>query len=90
MWEHYPGEDFTENVEEHENSEDRIIQQFISFVYCKDVEEHIRCPKYTEIKTFKQTKIHTWPKEEAPWIRVHMDHKHIRDLDLFLILVDSF
>ena len=28
--------------------------------YGKDVEEHIRrCPKCTEIKTFKQTKIHT-------------------------------
>ena len=32
--------------------------------FCKDVEEHTRkCPKYTEIKTFKQTKIHTWHKE---------------------------
>ena len=56
--------------------------------YCKDVEEHIRCPKYTEIKTFK--KIHTWLKEGAPWTRVHMDHTHIRDIGLFLILVDSF
>ena len=34
--------------------------------YCKDVEEHIRCPKCMGIKTFKQTKIHTWPKERAP------------------------
>ena len=38
--------------------------------YCKDVGEHIRrCPKCTEIKTFKQTKIHMWPNEGAPWIR---------------------
>ena len=46
--------------------------------YCKDVEEHIRrCPKCTEIKTFKQTKIHTQPKEWGPWTRVHMDKAHI-------------
>ena len=45
--------------------------------YCKDVEEHIRCSKCTEIETFKQTKIYTWPKEGAPWTRVHMDHTHV-------------
>ena len=59
--------------------------------YCKDVEEHIRrCPKCMEIKTFKQTKIHTRPKEGALWTRVHMDHVHIQDIGLFLILIDSF
>ena len=53
--------------------------------YCKDVEDIIRrCPKYTEIKTFKQTKIHTWPKEGAPWTRIHMDNAHVRDIGLFL------
>ena len=31
-----------------------------------------------------------WPKEGASWTRVHMDHAHIRDIGLFLILVDSF
>ena len=57
--------------------------------YYKDVEEHIRrCPKCMEIKTFKQTKIHMWPKEGARWTRVYMDHAHIRDIGLFL--VDSF
>ena len=60
-------------------------------VYCKDVGEHKRrCSKCTEIKTFKQTKIHTWPKERTPWTSVHMDHAHIRDICLFFILVDSF
>ena len=59
--------------------------------HCKDVEEHIRrCPKCMEIKTFKQTKIHTWSKERTPWTKVHMDHAHIRDIGLFLILVNSF
>ena len=49
--------------------------------YCKDVEEHIRrCPKCTEIKTFKQAKIHTWLKEGVPWTRVHMDYAHMRSL----------
>ena len=59
--------------------------------FCKDVEEHIRrCPKCMEIKTFKQTKIHMWPKEGAPWTRIYMDHAHIQDIDSFSILVDSF
>ena len=59
--------------------------------YCKDVEERIRrCPKCTEIKIFKQTKIHMWPKKGVPRTRVHMDRVHIRDIGLFLILVDSF
>ena len=59
--------------------------------YYKDVEEHIRrCPKYMEIKTSKQTKMHMFPKERAPWTRVYMDHVHIQDIGLFLILVDSF
>ena len=56
----------------------------------KDVEEHIRSPKCMEIKTFKQTKIHMWPIEGAPGTRVHMDHAHIWDIGLFLILEDSF
>ena len=43
-----------------------------------------------EIKTFKQTKIHTWPKEGASWTRVHMDQAYIQDIGLFLILVNSF
>ena len=59
--------------------------------YCKEVEEHIRrCLKCTEIKTFKQTKIYTRPKEGAPLIRVPMDHAHFGNVGLFLILVDSF
>ena len=59
--------------------------------YCKDVEEHIiRCLKCTKIKTFKQTKIHTWPKEGVPWTRVHMDHAHFWDIGLSFIFVDSF
>ena len=43
-----------------------------------------------KIKTLKQTKIHKWPKKEAPWARVHIDHAYIQDIGLFLILVDSF
>ena len=37
--------------------------------YCKDVGECIRkCPKCTEIKTFKQTKIYMWPKvDKGPY-----------------------
>ena len=58
--------------------------------YCKDVEKYIRCPKCTEIKTFKQTKIHTWPKsgchgQGSIWIM------HISEILVnFFILVDSF
>ena len=28
------------------------------------------CPKCVEIKDFKQIKVHLWPKEKEPWIKV--------------------
>ena len=59
--------------------------------FTKDVEEYIkRCPKCKEIKPFTQTKLHSWPKEEKAWSRVHMDHAYINGVGLLLILVDSF
>ena len=40
--------------------------------YSKEFEELIKtCLKCTEIKTFKQTKIHTRTKEGVPWTRVY-------------------
>ena len=59
--------------------------------YSKEVENYVkRCPKCAEIKNFKQTKIHSWPRQEEPWVRVHMDHAYIKDIGLFLVLVDAF
>ena len=60
--------------------------------YCKDVEEHLRrCPKCTEIKTFKQTKIHTWPKKGGAMDKgsygsfTYLRHWFILDLSRFLL-----
>ena len=38
----------------------------------------------------KLSVVHTWPTEDTPWSRVHMDHAYVKDVGLMLILVDSF
>ena len=43
-----------------------------------------------EIKDFPQKSTHSWPKEQEPWSRVHMDHAYVKGVGLILILVDSF
>ena len=34
--------------------------------------------------------MHTWPTEEKPWNRVHMDHAYVENEGLLLILVDAY
>nr|XP_047142341.1 uncharacterized protein K02A2.6-like [Hydra vulgaris] len=59
--------------------------------YCQDVEDYVKnCEKCAEIKVKKERTLHTWPSENKPWCRVHMDHAHVQGIGLFLILVDSF
>jgi hypothetical protein len=59
--------------------------------YCGDVEEYIaKCVKCSEIKGPHKADIHSWPPEEDPWSRVHMDHAHISGVGTLLILVDAF
>ena len=33
-----------------------------------------KCKKSKELRNFTQTTLHSWPKEVAPWSRMHMDH----------------
>ena len=59
--------------------------------YCQDVEEYVKnCERCAEIKVKNETTVHTWPSEDKPWCRVHMDHASIQGVGLFLILVDAF
>jgi len=59
--------------------------------YSDEVETFIsRCNKCSEIKPNKATHCHKWPQETKPWYRVHMDHAHVANIGLMLILVDSF
>ena len=58
--------------------------------YCEDVETFVaRCGKCSGMKG-KPSVMHTWPKENAPWHRVHMDHAYIKEVGLILILVDAY
>nr|XP_047146105.1 uncharacterized protein K02A2.6-like [Hydra vulgaris] len=59
--------------------------------YCQDVEEYVKnCEKCAEINMKKERTLHTWPSENKPWCRVHMDDAHVQGIGLFLNLVDSF
>ena len=48
------------------------------------------CAKCAEVKPGGRRHTHIWPAEDKPWARVHMDHGHIPDVGLLLILVDAF
>ena len=59
--------------------------------YCDEVERYVkRCAVCCRLKPGAQNHTHTWPREQEPWSRVHMDHGHVPGVGLLLILVDAF
>ena len=58
--------------------------------YCDDVERFVgKCARCNELKPAPQRHLHTWPEESEPWARVHIDHGHVPNIGLILILVDA-
>ena len=59
--------------------------------YFNDVERYVgKCAQCVKFRPLSQKHTYTWPEEQEPWSRVHMDHGHVPGIGLLLILVDSF
>lgn len=59
--------------------------------YCHDVENYIsKCDSCSKVGKTKNQTIHTWPSENAPWIRIHMDHGYLPNVGYFLVVIDSY
>uniref|UniRef100_A0A1I8HW19 Integrase catalytic domain-containing protein n=1 Tax=Macrostomum lignano TaxID=282301 RepID=A0A1I8HW19_9PLAT len=59
--------------------------------HCEDVENFVKqCQRCAEIRPMPARTCHTWPAEDGPWRRVHMDHAHVPGFGLLLIVVDAF
>ena len=60
-------------------------------VYAEDVERYVgRCAMCSKLMPNKQHHTHTWPEEQKPWSRVHMDRGQVPGIGLFLIVVDAY
>lgn len=62
-----------------------IGNDILKMNYTKLMNAVKRCLKCKEIKNFKQSKLHSWPKESKPWNNVY-----VSGVGPLLILVDSF
>ena len=59
--------------------------------YCNDVERYVsKCAQCIKSRSSFQSHTHTWPEEQEPLSRVHIDHAYVPGIGLLLILVDSF
>ena len=59
--------------------------------YCDNVESYVRlCSRSAELRSNGQKYTHTWPEEDRPWARVHMDHGYVPGVGMMLILVDAY